>query len=126
MSKPVEVKTKYKLKPNRYWVDRNGQVYWRDRAGTLKKMKPFTTRDGYTEYVLARVDGSKQHVQAQIIVLATFKGYPTDKTKTQVNHKDGKRGINKLSNLEWTTPKANIAHSFKKLGKVVWNSPNKK
>jgi len=119
--KPLVVK--HNIKDKRYWVDTNGNVYWRSKDGKYKKMKPFTSRDGYTEYVLTRKDGTKQHIQAQIIVLSTYKGTHPD--KTQVNHKNGKRNDNRLSNLEWVTPSENIKHSFKTLNKVVWNSPKR-
>jgi len=118
--KPINIK--YNVKKKRYYVDESGQVYWKDIKGNYRKMKPFTTRDGYIEYVLTRTNGTKQHIQAQIIVLATFKGYSTNKEKIQVNHKDGDRKHNVLTNLEWVTPSENIKHSFSKLGKKVWNS----
>ena len=114
------VVSKYGLKP--YFIDKAGNV---SRYSTRQKkyipMLPFTTKDGYIEYVLTKTNGKKQHVQAQILCLVTYKGYPKDSSKTQVNHRNGKRDDNRISNLEWVTPSENIKHSFDKLGKVVWN-----
>jgi len=121
-----ELNVKHPIKKKRYWVTTNGSVYRKDKNGAYLAMKPFTTRDGYIEYVLTRVDGSKQHIQAQIITLATYKGYPKDSRKSQVNHIDGDRGNNNINNLTWVTPSENIRHSFDTLGKTVWNSPKRK
>ena len=114
------VVSKYELKP--YFIDKSGNV-WRysTRQEKFIPMQPFTTKDGYIEYVLTKTNGKKQHVQAHILCIVTFKGYPKDKTKTQVNHRNGKRDDNRITNLEWVTPSENIKHSFDKLGKVVWN-----
>jgi len=124
-SKLKELKVKHDIKKSRYWVSDLGIVFYKNAKGILVKMKPFITKDGYVEYVLTKTDGSKQHLQAQIIVLSTFKGLPKDKRKTQVNHRDHNRKNNYPNNLEWVTPKQNIIASFNN-GKTVWNSPNKK
>lgn len=118
-----EVRTKHPLKTGRYYASKSGKVYWKTVNGELRPVKHFVTKDGYHECVLTRKDGSKQHVQVQCLILSTFKG--VDKADRQVNHKDGKRSNNQLANLEYLTPKQNIAHSFKVLGKKVWNSPKK-
>ena len=114
------VVSKYGLKE--YFIDKSGNVSrYSTRQEKYIPMLPFTTKDGYTEYVLTKTNGKKQHVQAQILCLATYKGYPKDTNKSQVNHRNGKRGDNRIINLEWVSPSENIKHSFDKLGKVVWN-----
>jgi len=126
MSDIKEVKTKFDLKKKRYFASKDGKVYYKNSSGDYIPLKPFTTRDGYVEYVLTKVDGSKQHIQAQVIILSTFGGTPKKGSKLQANHKDGIRNHNAFSNLEWVTPKQNIKHSFDMLNKRVWNSPTKK
>ena len=111
-----------------YWVTKAGYVYkvtGIDDNLKVKKMSPFTTRDGYIEYVLTTNKGTKKHVQAQILVLKAFKGKPKGKGIWQVNHKDTVRSNNKLGNLEWMTPSQNIKHSFTK-GKKIHNLGKKR
>ena len=120
--KLVPVKTRHPLKKDRYYIDKSGKVFWKTVGGEFRRMKHFVTKDGYHEYVLALDTGKKVHVQGQHLSVATFKGYPKDARKNQVNHKNGIRHDNRPSNLVWVTPSQNIKHSFAELGKKVWNS----
>eukprot|EP00930_Biecheleria_cincta_P096238 TRINITY_DN8810_c1_g1_i1.p1 TRINITY_DN8810_c1_g1~~TRINITY_DN8810_c1_g1_i1.p1 ORF type:complete len:395 (-),score=19.50 TRINITY_DN8810_c1_g1_i1:404-1588(-) len=45
------------------------------------------------------------------LVAATYLGAPPTPRHTQVNHKDGDRGNNRLDNLEYVTPSQNRRHS---------------
>lgn len=38
-----------------------------------------------------------------------------------INHKDGDKQNNNVENIEWVTPSQNEIHSYKTLGKQVWN-----
>ena len=110
-----------------YWVNKNGFVYkitGEEDDLKVKKMSPFTTRDGYIEYVLTNKEGVKKHKQAQRIVLTSFVGLPVDE-RYEANHKDLNRSNNNLDNLEWVSPSENILHSFRN-GKVIWNKGKKK
>jgi len=111
----------------RYVCDKTGKVYLIKKVekgiAECEPMKPFKTKDGYVEYVLTTRATTKKHIQAQRIVAGLFLKRPKDKNKNEINHKDGKRDNNISTNLEWVTHKKNIEHSFKVLGKKVWNAP---
>jgi hypothetical protein len=83
---------------------------------TVKAMKPFITKDGYVEYVLTDKNGLKKHIQAQRIIGFLYLTKP--KGKDYVNHKDGDKQNNHFSNLQWTTQKENVQHTYDKLGRV--------
>lgn len=106
----------------RYLCDKKGNVYLikaiTPRYYVCKQMKPFRTRDGYLEYVLTTKGGSKKHIQAHRIVANLY--LPLVKGADYVNHKDGKRDNNELSNLEWVNQRENILHSYRTLGRQGW------
>lgn len=54
-----------------------------------------------------------KHFYIHRIVLMAFDRLP--KLKEQCNHKDGNKRNNKISNLEWCTPKENCDHSIRVL-----------
>lgn len=60
--------------------------------------------------------GKKRYLVHRLVASA-FLG-PSDK---QVNHKNGIRGDNSLSNLEWVTQSENHRHAFRVLGRKMWS-----
>ena len=56
------------------------------------------------------IDGQKFYVHR--LVASTFLGPPSDPSRWQVNHLDGNRENNRLSNLEYVSPSENQRHSW--------------
>lgn len=80
-----------------------------------------TTRinnDGYVEIRLCR-DGKTKTTFLHILLAKAF--IPNPQNKPEVNHKDGNKTNNELSNLEWVTHAENMQHAFTK---QLWKVPD--
>lgn len=102
-----------------YAITENGEVWsYGGRIGANHKGKFLKTsidKDGYKKLALKDSNGTTKYYRIGRLVLLTYK--PNDNSSLQVNHKDGNRTNDILSNLEWVTCSENIQHSFKILGK---------
>lgn len=96
----------FKTKYEDYYVSKCGQVFSFKRN---KILKPKIDKDGYCEYTL-RIDKNPKYLRGHRIVAETFLENP--KNKPTVNHKDGNRQNNNLSNLEWATYSENNQHRY--------------
>ena len=77
-------------------------------------LKPMKKRNGYFQVALYK-NKKPCHISLARLVLTTFvRDCPVG---MQANHKDGIKQHNCAENLEWITPKQNIAHA-KKLGLI--------
>lgn len=71
----------------------------------------YKDRDGYPHISYKDINGKSKGSSVHRLVAKAF--IPNaDSSKTCVNHIDGNRANNKVSNLEWVTPKENVYHSF--------------
>lgn len=77
---------------------------YRDSSGVIKTPRP--TASGYSSIRIQK----KQFLVHRVIAIV-FQ-LPREEGQTQVNHKNGKRSENVLSNLEWTTRSENIRHAY--------------
>lgn len=68
-------------------------------------------KDGY-RLVDLRKDGVMKKGRVHRIVIVAFKGPPVDE-RNNVNHLNGIKSDNSVSNLEWVTPFENSAHAVK-------------
>ena len=100
-------------KPIKGWEDKytisiNGDVY---SIRSNKFLKPRLSLDGYERVCLC--NGSiKREYRVHRLVAETFIDNPNN--LPQVNHIDGNKLNNYLSNLEWCTPEYNIQHGKEK------------
>lgn len=97
-----------------YEVDSNGNVWSLSYRGSRQRrtIKPAEQR-GYKKVALCRDKFCKTRSVHRLVAEAFL---PNPENKPQVNHKNGLRGDNRLSNLEWATQSENQKHSFRVLG----------
>jgi hypothetical protein len=87
--------------PNEYLVSEDGKVFSKRNR---KILKPATDKYGYFYYVLC-VKGKRKTVKAHRLVAETF--IPNQNNKPAVDHIDGNKTNNAVSNLRWVTNKEN-------------------
>ena len=86
-----------------YYADLENGIIYGTRGQVLI---PCKTHNGY--YTVT-VNNKRQKIHRLILMTYTN----CDGKGLQVNHKDGDKSNNKVSNLEWSTPKENTAHAEK-------------
>ena len=80
---------------------------------TKRVLKPYKTKFGYYRATLFK-RGERHRLHVHQVVAMTF--IPNPDKKTQINHIDGDKTNNNVSNLEWVTPQENIRHARDFLG----------
>lgn len=78
-----------------------------------RKTYGFDTSDGYKSVALQK-EGSKEFITLLVhrLIAYAFLGIPTNHTDLVVNHMDGEKSNNVVSNLEWATYSENTHHSL--------------
>lgn len=79
-----------------------------------RELCQLTTPRRYKRVQLS-IDGVKDKWLVHRIVGITF--IPNPENKPQINHKNGVRHDNRVSNLEWATNQENNLHAFRELGR---------
>jgi hypothetical protein len=85
----------------------NCKSFWNNKVKVLKQRK---LADGYIQLALYH-DGKRKNYMAHRLVAEFFIKNPEN--KPFVNHKDGKKSNNHISNLEWCTGSENCIHAIK-------------
>ena len=93
------------LEPRHYFVDDGNYIVFED-GRVFKKLNPPVSSSGYK---FVRI-GKKSYPLHRVIAL-TF--IPNPENKPEVNHIDGNKQNNAVSNLEWATRKENAQHAAK-------------
>lgn len=89
-----------------YQVTRTGEVYSIKRSDEPSKLRG-SIWQGYAKVAL-RANGKSTTIAIHRLVAGAF--LPKPKNCNVVNHKDGNKLNNNVSNLEWTTHRGNSAH----------------
>lgn len=92
-----------------YYVSKNAEVI-NTKNNKIKFMKPQCQKNGYY-LVHLHLNGKSYFRWLHRMVAECFIDNPEN--KPEVNHKDGNKSHNYMSNLEWVTTKENIEHAFK-------------
>lgn len=80
-----------------------------------KILKPFPDENGY-QYVSLAKEGKTRRGCVHILVLRTFIGERP--LNYDCNHRNGKKGDNRLENLEYCTKSENLLHSYNLLDRA--------
>ena len=84
---------------NKYEIEDDGRIYSHHIKNYMKSRKD---KDGYLRISLRKPDGNIKTWRIATLVLLSFKGPPpTDMVSPSVNHIDGNKLNNHISNLEW-------------------------
>lgn len=80
---------------------------WRDIE--TKILKPMINKSGYAYVYYTLADGQRVNHRIHRLVAKAF--IPNPQNKSHINHKDGDKLNNRVSNLEWCTNQENSTHA---------------
>lgn len=98
-----------RVKKDSYKITDKGEVWSNFKNGFMLQRK---NKGGYNVISLRDENGKVIQMLVHRLVLMTYE--PNNRmSELEVNHKDGNKSNNSLSNLEWVTHQENIEHSNK-------------
>jgi transposase len=92
---------------SKYVIKSNGEIYSLYKNITMNQV--LQERIGYYRIQLKADDGTKNTLLVHRLVALAF--IPNPENKPEVNHIDGNKLNNDVSNLEWTTKHENMKHA---------------
>ena len=116
-----------KIKSGLYSIEEDGRVW---SHYTKRYMKTSIDKDGYSTITLKNDRNGYSHFGIHRLLMIAF--HPIENMENmQVNHIDGNKTNNQLSNLEWVTSEENLKHAKKyHLNDTFWSKgeqhPNNK
>lgn len=90
-----------------YLITDYGMV-WSEKVD--RYLKPMLKKRGYLMVNLSQPGGERWTVGIHQLVAMAF--VPNPENKPQINHKDGDKGNNRRTNLEWVTAQENHDHAW--------------
>lgn len=93
---------------DRYLITEDGKVWAKHLSRFLK---PVDNGLGYLQYKIRDNTGKRKAFYAHRLVALCYLDNPSE--LTDVNHKDGNKSNNHVSNLEWSSHKDNLKHAHK-------------
>jgi hypothetical protein len=94
-----------------YQVETDGDRCWVTSTGKGKRVLKAKDSNGYRQIGLYLKSGKRNMLYEHRLFAICFLENPEN--KSEVNHKDGMKTNNLLSNLEWNTRSENIRHAFR-------------
>ncbi len=99
-----------------YFITEYGSVFSQKSGKNLKKLKSWRHRQGYLRVEFSGINGRSKKLVHRLVGEAFI---PNPESKRTINHKNGIKTDNRVSNLEWNTHSENTKHAFSTLGKKV-------